>query len=599
MIGRVAIRALPLLRQFLVRFSLPSSFRFRVPLVVLLASIGLTALAVVDAQRAVRSQQAITQRALREYATFAAWSYAQHLNEALTTLLRESLGAVNHGDNMHTSARVPDAGDLAHYLPWDAQCMCHRARSGPNPATFFALKIGSERLDVGLNTPADPMHGWEVDRPMPEPLAMGFAGDYSPNERKWLVDTLTRRIRRAGQPDHGYTLVVGETDSIPVVAGYTLMPTSWGDTMVYGARYSTRALSEMLSAVLDGNGLLPATFTEGRRNRDVLAVRVHDRDGHPLFDSAPGLGSPLEAHIDLPGRSGALGVDAIIRPEVAGTLIIGGAPPSRLPFLLGLLGLAAALAVVAVAQLRREGELARLRADFVSSVSHELRTPLAQIKLYLETLRLGRAKTEAEREWSLGHIDRETTRLHYLVENVLRFSRLGRGDATSAEPSNLAEEVEHVVDEFRPLAASRRVHLVTRIEARPTLAMRPEALRHILLNLLDNAVKYGPNEQTVRVTLAQRDGVVELSVADEGPGVSANEREQIWSPFARGAAASAKGGSGIGLTIVREVVEQHDGRCWVDPVSGSRGARFIVTLPMRAPEPKERAPLADPTWQRS
>ena len=582
------------------RFSLPSSFRFRVPLVVLLGSIGLTALAVVDAQRAVRSQQAVTQRALREYATFAAWSYAQHLNEVLTTLLRESLGAVNHGDNMHTNPRIPEARELAHYLPWDAQCMCHRARSGPNPSTFFALKIGSERLDVGLNTHPHPMDGWEVDRPMPEPLAMGFAGDYSPNEKKWLVDTLTRRIRRASQPDHGYSLVVGETSQGPFFAAYTLMPTSWGDTMVYGARYSRSALAGMLSSVLDGNALLPSTFTEGRRNRDVLAVRVHDRSGHTLFDSAPGLTSPLEAHIDLPGRAGALGIDAIIRPEVAGTLIIGGQPPSRLPFLLGLLGLAAALAVVAVAQLRREGDLARLQSDFVSSVSHELRTPLAQIKLYLETLRLGRAKTEAEREWSLGHIDRETTRLHYLVENVLRFSRYGRADVTVAAPSNLAEDVERVVEEFRPLASSRRVDIVTQIDARPTLAMRPEALRHVLLNLLDNAVKYGPNEQTIRVSLAQRDGEVVLSVADEGPGVSVREREQIWSPFMRGVASRAKGGSGIGLTIVREVVEQHGGRCWVEPASTAGGARFVITLPLHpAPVPNARAPLGDPSWRAS
>src|SRR5205085_3480103 len=111
----IAEQAANLLRR-VRRLSLPSSFRFRVPLIVLLASIGLTALAVVDAQRAVRSQQAVTQRALREYATFAAWSYAQHLNELLASLLRESLGAVNHGDNMHTSRRVPAARDLAHYL---------------------------------------------------------------------------------------------------------------------------------------------------------------------------------------------------------------------------------------------------------------------------------------------------------------------------------------------------------------------------------------------------------------------------------------------------------------------------------------------------
>jgi signal transduction histidine kinase len=429
---------------------------------------------------------------------------------------------------------------------------------------------------------------------------MGFVGDYSRAEKKWLVDTLTRRIRRAGQPDHGYTLVVGETSEGPLLAAYTLMPTSWGDTMVYGARYSTKALSAMFSQVLDGNGLLPSTFTEGRRNRDVLAIRVRDRAGNTLFDSAPGLTSPLDAHIDLPGRAGALGIEAIIRPEVAGSLIIGGGVPSRLPILLGVLGLAAALAVVAVAQLRREGDLARLRADFVSSVSHELRTPLAQIKLYLETLRLGRAKTDAERDWSLGHIDRETTRLHHLVENILRFSRLGHVDATSAVAERIGEEVERVVEEFRPLAASRRARIVTQIDARPTLAMRPEALRHLLLNLLDNAVKYGPNEQTVRVSLAQRDGEAVLSVADEGPGVPVREREQIWTPFVRGAAARAKGGSGIGLTIVRDVVEQHGGRCWVEPASPNGGARFVVTLPLdTTPAPNARAPLGDPTWHAS
>ena len=128
-------------------------FAFAFRCIVLLASIGLTALAVVDAQRAVRSQQDVTRRALREYATFAAWSYAQHLNEVLVSLVRESLGAVNHGDNMHTSRRIPEARELAHYLPWDVQCMCHRARNGPNPSTFFALKIGSDRLDVGVEHP--------------------------------------------------------------------------------------------------------------------------------------------------------------------------------------------------------------------------------------------------------------------------------------------------------------------------------------------------------------------------------------------------------------------------------------------------------------
>src|SRR6185436_535772 len=112
--------------------------------------------------------------------------------------------------------------------------------------------------------------------------------------------------------------------------------------------------------------------------------------------------------------------------------------------LLGMLLVSVALAVVAVIQLRREEELARIRSDFVSSVSHELRTPLAQIRLFLETLRLGRFTTEAQRQWSLDNIDRETNRLAHLVENVLYFARAGRAPAARAAPeaTDLAAEIE-------------------------------------------------------------------------------------------------------------------------------------------------------------
>ena len=564
-------------------WQLPSSLRFRVPLVVLLASIGLTTLAVVDAQRTVHTQQEVTRRALREYATFAAWSYGQHLTEALGALAREALGAVNHGDDMHTSMRIPQARDLAHYLPWEPKCDCHRTRLGPNPDSFFAFRIGADSLDVGVNSHPMQMEGWEVDRPLPVPLTPGVVGYYTNAERRWIVDSLTRRIRGASEPDHGYSLVIGEVDGQPKVVTYTLMPTSWGDTIVYGARYSLTALASVLAGVLDGNGLLPATFTNGRRNREVLAIRVHDPGGHRLFDNAHEMTSPLAARLDLPSRMGALSVDALIRPEVAGTLIVGVSPRSRLPWTMGLLGLAAALAFIAMMQLRREGELTRMRADFVSSVSHELRTPLAQIRLYLETLRLGRARTEEQREWSLGHIDRETTRLTYLVENVLRFSALEHMQVSDGERVDAAGEIQHIVDEFRPLAASRQATIETSIASTPAVPLRADALRHVLLNLLDNAVKYGPANQTIRVAVNGTPEEMHLSVEDEGPGIPRQERDRVWHPFVRGSAAQAKGGTGIGLTIVRAIVGQHGGRCWVE--SGSRGgARVVVALPVARPD---------------
>jgi signal transduction histidine kinase len=555
--------------------------RLRWPLVVLLVSIGLTAIAAIEAQRAVRSHERVAQRALREYASFAAWSYAQRVIDTLGLVEREALGAVNHGDNMHTSANVPSAHDLAHYLPMDDRCMCHRPRIGPAPEAFFAVRVGDKTLDAG-RTGDDMMTGMEMGRRMPAMMTTAAPSRiYSPAESRWIVDSLTRRIRGLGRVDHGYTLVVGEVDHAPRIVAYTLMPTSWGDTLVYGAGYSRQALADVLESVLDGDGLLPATFTAGRRNRDILAVRVRDHAGNLLFESARGFESPLHGSVTLPERAGLVSVDAIIRPELAGSLIIGGLPRSRLPFLFGLLGLAAALSIVAVMQLRREGELARLQSGFVSSVSHELRTPLAQIRLYLETLQLGRASTDEQRTWSLRHIERETTRLTHLVENVLRFSTRDAADPTHREPTDVVSEITTIVDEFRPLAQSRRATI--RVEAGPVppLTLRPDALRHVVLNLLDNAVKYGPAGQTIELGVREDNGLVVVTVDDQGPGVRDEERERIWRPFARGAAAVHNGGSGIGLTIVRDVVESHGGSARVErsPVGG---ARFVVSLPIAA-----------------
>src|SRR5262249_48409975 len=158
-----------------------------------------------------------------EYANFAAWSYAQRLADTLGLVEREAVGAVNHGDNMHTSQQVPRASDLAHYLPMDYTCMCHRPRLGPVPDAFFAIKVGNPVLDAGINTHDDAMEGWEVDRPMSMTMRGVSPRTYTATEARWIVDSLTRRVRRLGMVDHGYTLVVGRVDGAPHILAYTLM----------------------------------------------------------------------------------------------------------------------------------------------------------------------------------------------------------------------------------------------------------------------------------------------------------------------------------------------------------------------------------------
>src|SRR5688572_12337633 len=553
-----------------------SSVRLRWPLLVLMSSIGLTAFAAFDAQRAVRGQNRVVNRAVTEFSSFAAWSYSEHLKQHLTTSAAEVIGAVNHGDDMHTNARIPEADELAHYLPTDGQCDCHRTRFGPNPAAFFGFKLGNTVVDVARNVGALPHESWPVDASSNH--LMPPVEVYTEEERRWIADTLTAHVRTASMGDHGFGLVVGRFEGRTRPITYTLMPTSWGDTMVYGVEYLPSVFQGVLTRVLEGKGLLPATFTRGQRNRDVVAMRILDGSGGTIYESAPGVRSPAHTELRLPPEFGAMTVNAMIRPDQAASLIIGGTPRSRLPFLLGLLALAAALSVVAIAQIRRETELARMRADFVSSISHELRTPLAQIRLYLETLRLGRASTPEQRAWSLDHMDRETTRLSNLVENVLRFSRLGRGDEPASRTIDLGDEIENIVDEFRPLAATRKASIELEVNDNPLVMMTPECLRHIVVNLLDNAVKYGPASQTITVEVSRRAEEAVIAVSDEGSGVPPGERDRIWRPFTRAQTSTGAAGSGIGLTIVRDVVTRHGGRAGIEDAKGG-GARFVITIP--------------------
>ncbi|MEO8576141.1 MAG: HAMP domain-containing sensor histidine kinase [Gemmatimonadales bacterium] len=541
-----------------------------------MASIGLTAVAAFDAQRAIRAQDKVVSGAIHEFSSFAAWSYGEHLKQQMGAAAVEVVGAVNHGENMHTNPRIPGARELAHYLPTDFRCDCHRTLAGPNPASFVGFKLGSRDVDVAQNLYAKPTEGWRVD-PVPG-QALPPRPSFSYADLRWIADTLTVQARLARTDEHGYGLIVGNSNGRVRPIVYTLMPTSWGDTMVYGAEYTPAAFQSMLARVLDGNGLLPETFTKGKRNRDVVAIRVMNGTGETIYESVPGVSSPTFTQLRLPDEYGSLLLHVMIRPGQASALIIGGTPASRLPLLLGLLALAAMMSVVAVVQIRRETELAGMRADFVSSISHELRTPLAQIKLYLETIRLGRAKTEEQREWSLKHIDRETTRLGNLVENVLRFSRLGRPDELPAQPISLRDEVERIVDEFRPLAASRKSEIEVDFQSDPHVAIRHEALRHAVVNLLDNAVKYGPVSQTLRVEVGSRGSSAYIAVMDQGSGVPLNQREAIWRPFARAKTATDAAGSGIGLTIVRDVAMQNGGKAWVEDGAGG-GARFVISLP--------------------
>jgi len=323
--------------------------------------------------------------------------------------------------------------------------------------------------------------------------------------------------------------------------------------------------------------LLPRSLAHGKLTNDRVFIRVLD-GATPLFIT-PGqfdqyLGIRRSLTID-DGTVAGLTIEASIDRSIAPTLVLGGLPQVRLPLYATVLAINLLLLVTAVLQLRRERALARLRSDFISGVSHELRTPLTQIRMFAETLLLDRVRSDAERRRSLTIIDQETRRLSHLVENVLQFSRGERGTLRiTTAPHDLAMLVRETADAFAPISKARGVTID--VDAAESIVdIDEDAIRQVVLNLLDNAIKYGPPDQRVIVRVKDR----QLSVEDEGPGVPPNERERVFDRYRRleRERERAIAGMGIGLSVVRELVALHGGSVHVE--SGARGgARFVVTL---------------------
>ena len=507
-------------------------------------------LAAVQAQRSVRRERRIGEQLLRDYAAFATWSYQRHASEALRESVAQVVGPILHRE-MHSVVGYPDATDLVAYRERTLrECACEPAG---RPETYFAYVLGSDTIGTTGRT-------------------------LSRAAQRWIQDTLARRYAGPEPAVDRVAIIAGPGGGPVALFAYGLMPRSVGDTIVYGFTFDSASLRSLFAEAFTGTALLPAAVTRGIANDSLLAVRVESPAGETLYRSTDEADWSRSARETLRASDG-IRVSATIRSPLAANVLGAG---RRAPVLLAaLLVIAVALTLVAVRQLRRESELVDLRSGFVASVSHELRTPLAQIRLFLETLRLGRFETDQQREWLLGHLDRETLRLTHLVENVLHFSRTRRETTPPPlEPTDVGAEIEETVRAFAPLALPRRVAVITEMGPGLTVPLDRSRFRQLLLNLLDNAVKYGPAGQTVTVRAERVDDVVRVSVADQGPGVEAEERERVWEPYyrGRGSAVRAVGGSGIGLAVVREAVERHGGRATLESAAGS-GATVMIELP--------------------
>ena len=234
----------------------------------------------------------------------------------------------------------------------------------------------------------------------------------------------------------------------------------------------------------------------------------------------------------------------------------------------------------------KEMALARLKSDFVSNVSHELRTPLSLIRLYAETLEMGRVTTQSKYQEYYCIIRKESERLSALINNILDFSRIeaGRKEYDFRE-TNMRELVHNTLDSYRYQIEQQGFIYEEKIDEVPPLRVDREAMARSLVNLVNNALKYSQDRKYIGVNLYRENGSVKLEVIDHGIGIPRHEQHKIFEKFYRVGEPLVHNtkGSGLGLSLVRHIVEAHGGEVMVDSTPG-QGSKFTIMLPVMLAE---------------
>lgn len=239
-------------------------------------------------------------------------------------------------------------------------------------------------------------------------------------------------------------------------------------------------------------------------------------------------------------------------------------------------------ALILLHDLTRLKRLEETRSGFIANVSHELRTPLAMIKGYIETLLSGDTHAPEIQTRFLGKIEKHADRLHLLIEDLMTISSLETGEIKlNVRPVDLAGLTARVIDDLAAPAGRRNVEITNRIPPDLKVDADAERLHQVLLNLIDNAIKYGRPRGKIEVgSRDAENGSVEVRIRDDGPGIPPQALDRVFERFYRvdRARSREQGGTGLGLSIVKHIIHSHGGTVRVESEPGL-GTIFSVTLP--------------------
>lgn len=345
----------------------------------------------------------------------------------------------------------------------------------------------------------------------------------------------------------------------------------------------------LLDGSADGIAVIDKDFEIIRFNRSMqklCALTENDALGkraEAVFRFTTSEGSPLENALH-PVRVAA--TDGIARASVELKLLVGEDTvrwvSGTFSPILDAEGTSAVL--INLRDIAEQKEQERSHRDFVSMAAHELRNPLTAIKGFTRTLMLKADMLSDERRYEyLSMVNEQSNRLAHLIEDLMQVSRIDAGRVTLDQRAlDVGETLAELLDQFRTKWSAREIVVKHDADVSPAFADRHK-LEEILINLVDNAVKYSEAGSRVEVAIAAEGAEVKVSVIDHGEGIAPEKIPNLFQKFARIASPSTSEipGTGLGLYIVKGFVQAHGGHVWVDSVLGE-GSTFSFTLPVAA-----------------
>ena len=347
--------------------------------------------------------------------------------------------------------------------------------------------------------------------------------------------------------------------------------------MVFDADYlQKRFFPDVLESVVSRN------LAEGPSDHQAVMMIHAKGESYPLVASEGWDGGPPEVERNMEAAFPGLTLAIKLKGT---TLEALGQRFVRTSFMI-LAALSLLLAggiVLTYRSVSKEMALARLKSDFVSNVSHELRTPLSLIRLYAETLEMGRLTSPEKYQEYYRIMRKESERLTALINNILDFSRIeaGRKEYDFRE-TDLRELVRNTLDSYRYQIEQHGFDYEEKIaDDVPPLRVDREAMARSLLNLVNNALKYSQDRKYIGVNLYRDNGSVKLEVVDHGIGIPQQEQCKVFDKFYRVGDPLVHNtkGSGLGLALVRYIVQAHGGEVSVESTPG-QGSKFTIALPV-------------------